>query len=178
MLNAQHSAASHLWYTPTDIIDRARRVLGGIDLDPASDAEANAAVGARRFLTASENGLVCSWEPYGGGPFSVFLNPPGGRGMPLQFWARLMDYRKRGLLKHAVVVAYSIEQLQLTQGRDHLSMLDFAVCVPDRRLRFVPGAGGKATSPTHANAIVYVDGTYDRSQEFRCVFADVGKTKL
>jgi endogenous inhibitor of DNA gyrase (YacG/DUF329 family) len=38
------------WYTPPDIIDKARRVLGGFDLDPASCAEANA-TGLRLLAT-------------------------------------------------------------------------------------------------------------------------------
>lgn len=43
------SSASGVHNTPADVIERARAVLRGIDLDPASSAAANCIVRARRF---------------------------------------------------------------------------------------------------------------------------------
>lgn len=58
------------WYTPPAIIELARRCLGGIDLDPASNTTAQDWIKAAEFYTQDDNGLVLPW--FG----RVWLNPP------------------------------------------------------------------------------------------------------
>lgn len=76
-------------YTPPEILDRARQVLGRIDIDPASSAAANVRVKARKFYCApvfetlkhrinrlpvrayvDEGGLSLPWKGH------AFMNPP------------------------------------------------------------------------------------------------------
>src|SRR5687767_5219509 len=62
------------YYTPEFIIEAARRVMGAIDLDPASSKEANKRVKAARYFTKKDNGLSHLW--YG----RVFMNHPFSKG--------------------------------------------------------------------------------------------------
>jgi len=58
------------WYTPEEHIERVRKVLGTIDLDPASTKLAQKIVKAGKFYTEADDGLTQAW--FG----NVFLNPP------------------------------------------------------------------------------------------------------
>lgn len=57
------------WYTPPDLIERARAVLGEIDLDPASNATAQQWIDATTYYTAETPADM----PWAG---RVWLNPP------------------------------------------------------------------------------------------------------
>jgi len=58
------------WYTPELYVDLARRVMGTIDLDPASSDKAQEVAQAEKFYTEADDGLQQAW--WG----NVFLNPP------------------------------------------------------------------------------------------------------
>jgi len=176
-MNAQHSAGSERWRSPSAIVERARVVLGTIDLDPASEAEANETVRATRFITKEQNGLETDW---GFEPVSVFLNPPGGnrkagiKSLVIPFWKRLLLQRRVGLLNHAIFVGFSIEVMQMSQ-QVQLCVLDFPFCVPARRIQFDAPPDIKKSTPTHANVLVYVPGIINRSNLFESSFQDLGK---
>lgn len=53
--------ASDGWYTPSWVVEKARSVLGTIDLDPATCEAAQAVVKAAHFYTEHEDGLIQPW---------------------------------------------------------------------------------------------------------------------
>lgn len=85
---ARRSSASNEHFSPPEIIEAARAALGGIDLDPASCAEANEMVRATAYYDRERNGPPRDWRfwtnaaneknPKGPLPPRTFLNPPGG----------------------------------------------------------------------------------------------------
>ena len=70
-----HNTGRVEWYTPPAVIKAVRTVLGEIDLDPASTAEANHIVGAKNFFTKDDDGLKHDWLG------KIFCNPPYSRGL-------------------------------------------------------------------------------------------------
>lgn len=185
---ARHSCDSPEWYTPTLFVEAARKVMGDIDLDPASHPDANLVVQAKRFYTAEDDGLSQPWSG------RVFVNPPGG--MVVEFWIALMVAWRHRSIQQAIWMGYSLEQLQTLQpGR---SPIDFPICIPRRRIAFVESdakraarlakidaenerrtkrgqvlkaRNEKADSPSHGNYITYLG---DRPSKFVEIFSAFG----
>lgn len=178
-MSAKHSSASNSHYTPKPIVDAARETMGWIDLDPASCELANRIVGAPRFFTEENDGLDKAWHG------RLFLNPPGGKlrgkSQATLWWQHLVAGWELGDVTEAVFVAFSLEFLQTGQSSGY-SPLGFPFCIPKRRLNFwTPNADGtdliEGTSPTHANAIIYLPprvGTRAAAHRFRAAFRGIG----
>ncbi len=149
MDNPKHSSKSQEWYTPANIVEASRSVLGGIDLDPASCALANEVIKADRYYSKEDDGLGKEW--YG----RVFCNSPGGKlkgqSIPKLFWKKLI-YSPR--VTQAIFLAFSIELLQTSQLSECPSACDFIICIPERRLAFTDATGKTIKSNTHASAII------------------------
>lgn len=160
MAIAQHSSATAEHPTPVDIVERARRLLGGFDLDPASTLLFNGTVRAGRIYTAADDGLSKPW--FG----RVFLNPPGGKlrkiggkwrrvkggvakSGPMVWWDTLASAWQHGEVASAFFVGFTLEILRTSQAAA-LPVQAFARCYPRERLAF----GGD--DPTHANVLVYL----------------------
>lgn len=178
-MNIQHSSRSDRWFTPASIIESVRRVLGTIDLDPASEPLANSSIKAYRTITEDQDGLKTPWRLPDEDPVTVFLNPPGGKrcnkSMTVLFWDKLMENLEKGNIYDAIFVAFSIEALSTTQQCSR-SIMDFPFCIPRNRIKFVcPEV--KKNAPSHANAIVYVPGTCDMTGLFVKEFRKWGKVK-
>jgi hypothetical protein len=167
-MTAQHSAKSVEWGTPPEIVEWARRELGGtIDLDPASNAKWNGTVRATKFLS-SENDAVGASPAVAGAwadASTVFLNPPGR--LVGRFWDRLIVWHRerilRGLPAHAIWIGFSVEQLSVLQdrmptgsGRGAISPLSWPTLILRKRLAYVDQTSEKRKSPTHSSYITIV----------------------
>lgn len=187
----QLSSESNEWYTPPPIVELSRRVLGGIDLDPASCAWSNYhLIRATRWIGMEENGRVVPWGSPDA-PVSVFLNPPGGkdgvgraaRSMAAVWWERLMAERARGALRHAIFVGFSLAILRTTQTGSLPSPINFPLCIPRQRQQFVSAVTLRpAKSPTRDNVIIYIPSIEDASATFlteaEATFGDVSVGRL
>lgn len=169
----QHLSFSNEHYTPDQVVIPARRVLGQIDLDPASCEQANERIAAETYFSAEDDGLSKDW--FG----NVFLNPPGGRVLPKRntygmrsnaaiWWAKLADEYAAKRVKQAIFVGFSIEILRTAQKHPTLQPLDFPFCVPSRRISFMTPMGKAGKHPTNANVIIYLGSNKDDFfEEFR-----------
>lgn len=148
-MNTFHLSKSAKWGTPKPVIEFARAVLGEIDLDPASSAEFNQRVGAKRYFTEEDDGLSQLWIG------RVFLNPPGDpTGKLIQlFWEKLVDSYVTMRVESAFWVGFSLEQLvSLQKYPVHPLSPRVWLVIPSRRLAYYdPEAGDDADQPTHGS---------------------------
>lgn len=96
--NLHVSDDSYEWYTPADIINAARMVMGGIDLDPASSADAQEVVNANAYYTKEVDGLSQSWHG------RVWLNPPYCMPDVENFINRVISDYQDGSIEAAIVL--------------------------------------------------------------------------
>ncbi len=162
MSNVLNSSKTDQWFTPQEYIDAARDVLGGFDLDPASNHKANLSIGALEYF--SEGALSRPW--FG----RVWLNPPYGKlnGLSNQaLWTAklLIEYRSQR-------VSSAICLVNATTDRKWFSDLwHHPICFTDHRIKFEDAAGSAGTQPTHGNAFVFLG---DSPEGFSRVFSQFG----
>lgn len=127
---------SNEWWTPSRYIDAARKVMGGIDLDPASCKEANRTVKATKYYTERENGLAQEW--YG----RVWLNPPysssgipgrsGNAAGPIQYFiTKLIEHYQKGDVSQAVVLVTTD-----TDAKWFIPLWEYVICFATHKVRF------------------------------------------
>lgn len=125
------------WYTPSWLLDAARRVMGGIDLDPASTPLANGRVGAGTIYTAADNGLTKPW--FG----RVWMNHPYGRTANPLWIEKLVAEHVAGHVPVAMCVVFAS-----TSEAWFKPLFAYPMCFLHGRVRFVRedgSVGGKAT---------------------------------
>lgn len=146
---AIHQSKSNEWYTPKPYLDAVHELMGGVDLDPASNDRANLIVRATRYYTIETNGFDKDW------PGRVFLNPPYGKDngeSNQEAWsARLIDQYRSAITTQAVMLVNAVPD----RGW-FAPLFDFPICFVDHRIKFINEYGVICTQPTHANAFVYL----------------------
>lgn len=164
----QHFSMSRTyeWGTPGYIVDMARQVLGGIDLDPASSALWNmATVRATTFWGLFDWALRREW--FG----RVFMNPPFGKycgASNLQLWSHklIQEYDAGRVQAGIMVVTDAMCDKWMKPIKDR-----FPICLPDGRVSFIGEDGKPITGNTKGTALVYL-GPDER--RFVGVFGELG----
>jgi ParB family chromosome partitioning protein len=145
------------WYTPLGIITAARNVMGGIDLDPASCADANEIVGATAYYTADDNGLTRPWKG------RIWMNPPYAQPACAEFCTRLaVEYWDDRVTAAIALVNNATETAWFQDLAEHAT----AVCFPRGRVRFWHPI--RIAAPLQGQALLYLG--HDRAAfttEFR-----------
>lgn len=156
------SQATVEWYTPPHIIEMARAVLGGIDLDPASNDTAQSWIRATTYYTASTP-LQAAWAG------RVWLNPPFD---DTPAWvARLEREYMHGAVTAAVLLVNSAPGYvwweELWRHRP--------VCMLRERLRFVQENGQPGGQAKKGQTVAYFGMD---TRQFIDVFSPLGRVVL
>lgn len=163
------SSETNEWYTPAHIIDLAREVLGEIDLDPASCADANRTIRASAYYDQDLNGLAQPWEG------RVWLNPPygktGGRSNQ-DIWAEKLIAEYEGGNTDAAMLL-----VKAALGYAWFERLWYAypTCFVRERLYFTAEDGSGDGQAKAATAILYFGRDV---KTFKRVFSTIGRVIL
>jgi phage N-6-adenine-methyltransferase len=120
------------WYTPSKYVESARKVLGSIDLDPASNERAQQTVAAGRFYTKEDDGLSKSWAG------NVWMNPPYSFPLVQQFAAKLVSSYSAGDVIGGIMLVNNCTDAGWFH--DAWDVAD-AVCFTKGRIKFYNNSG-------------------------------------
>ena len=143
------------WYTPREIVESARKVLGGITLDPASTAKANEVVKADRFITADEDALTPDKVWGVGQGERAFINPPYASELVGRFADALGEQIGVDAVDRAIWLSNNCTE---TKWAAQLMALATAVCFPTGRLRFLDENLEPVGAPLQGQMILAVGG--------------------
>lgn len=201
MREHRHASKTNEHPSPPDVVEASRRVLGRIDLDPASSERWNRRVRAAHYYAQPSEGNLRSGVLGGIGerwgtrdePSRVFLNPPGGAlrcerdTPPGERYYRRQVRQLWGTQSHAVAWWRKLVH-ECVQGRVHSAIfLGFSVEIlqtaqaPDwlGPLSFpfcIPAQRQrfKGNAPTHANVVIYIG---PHASRFRREFEALGTVR-
>src|SRR5262249_11163642 len=121
------------WYTPARYVELARRVLGAIDLDPASCEAAQKTVCATTYYT-KEDGLLREWHG------RVWLNPPYAQPDIAHFIDKLITERSDGRITAAIALVNNYTDTGWVHAAAEIAD---AICFTRGRVRFVDVDGAE-----------------------------------
>jgi len=122
-LAVHHSSDTPEHYTPPAVVAAVAECLGGINLDPCSDAAAT--VPAAQHYTEKDDGLALPWSG------TVYMNPPYGRDID-EWVAKLCAEHQNGGVTEAIALVPARTDTQWFRR-----LRDFPCCFIEGRLTFV-----------------------------------------
>lgn len=162
--HVSHNSGENEWYTPTKFLDAARRVMAGIDLDPATSQLAQGNVQAKKFFTKDNDGLTKQWKG------KVWMNPPYAQPLIGQFIEKLVFHVRQGDVTQAIVLVNNGTETQWAQT---LLSEAAAVCFPASRIKFIDANGNPSGAPLQGQMFVYL-GSKAKPEIFISEFEEYG----
>lgn len=151
------------YYTPLSIVDAARQVMGGIDLDPASSLKANEKIGAVSIFTVSDDGLLREWHG------RIWMNHPFSRDNNRAWIAKLVNEYWTNRISQACCITYAATSEQWFQP-----LLKFPQCFLSPRTNYIMPDGTLKRGVTKGSVVTYLG---PRTNEFAAIFKPFGVCK-
>ena len=156
-----NNSGNNEWYTPAEYIEAARKAMGSIDTDPASNDIANKVVKADKYYTIETNGLAHDWTG------NVWMNPPYSSDLISKFVEKLKEQRAN--YNQAIILVNNATE---TQWFYEIVKIASAVCFPKSRVKFYM-PDGKTGAPLQGQAVLYVG---NNTEKFISAFGGIGWT--
>lgn len=147
-------------YTPTELAELALQILGGIDLDPATDHSGCSPIHAERGLTADEDGLSQPWHG------RVWLFPPHDGRRAAWVQKLLHEYR---LDRVSCALLYTA--LDTRSPWFHHLAATASICFLAGAMQAVESSGKPMARSRHGSILAYLGPDPER---FRAAVADLG----
>lgn len=161
VMNNHSNNMNDEWYTPPEFVESARRVMGGIDLDPASNEKANGWIGATEFFSLENSAFLNEWNG------RVWMNPPYSR-IIKDFVNKLVDEYAADKVSEAIVVTNNGTD---TQWFQRLAGASSAICMVKGRIGFQNIDGVRINNNNKGQIFTYLG---DNPEAFKLEFEQYG----
>lgn len=151
-------------YTPLEIVEAAREVMGDIDLDPASSKIANHGVRASSIFTIHDDGLSQRW--FG----RIWMNHPFQKGRNHLWINKLIAEYESGSVTEACCITFASTSEGWFQP-----LLERPQCFFRKRVNYLWPDGTVQKGVTKGSVVTYLGDNADR---FRMVFRRFGVVKV
>ncbi len=155
--HVSHATGNNEWYTPSEYIESVRKVMGKIDLDPASSELANTIVKAAAYYDIDDNGLNKDWIG------KVWMNPPYSADLVTAFITKLVSEYEKNHVEEAIILVNNATE---TRWFKSLVEIASAICFPVGRVKYW-GPNATSGAPLQGQAFVYIgENTVEFGNEF------------
>jgi ParB family chromosome partitioning protein len=161
-----YNSGDNEWYTPPDLIEAARKVMGGIDLDPASSVIANKTVKAKKIYTAEDDGLSHKWSG------RVWMNPPYAQPLITQFSVMAVGEFRAGRITQACILVNNATETEWFQT---IMTEAAAICFLKGRVKYLDPEGNPSGAPLQGQAVLYLG---EKVKEFQMEFEGKGQVMI
>lgn len=144
--HVSNNSGNNEWYTPSEYVEAARKVLGVIELDPASSLEANRVVKAKVYYTVNDDGLQFDWHG------KVWMNPPYASGLIDRFATKIVFHYENKDITEAIILVNNATE---TGWFNEIINASSAAIFPKSRVRFWK-PDGELGAPLQGQAIMYL----------------------
>ena len=162
LINAD--SGNYEYYTPLDIVERARLTMGSIDLDPFSSLKANKGVKAKKIFTKDDDGFSHDWVG------KVWVNHPFSRENNKKIFNKAIHEYESGNAEQICLITYA----STSEGWFKSSM-DYPQCFIYGRTNYYLPDGTVKKGVTKGSVVTYLGKDLD---SFYNNFKDIGKVKI
>lgn len=156
-----HQASGIVDYgSPPEIVNCARLVMGGIDLDPASAPYYNRMVQAKRYfhlfrvnrwVDGRKDPLLISWRNLDGSPSKVWMNHPYGRKENVAWVEKMITEYQKGSVAEACVLTFAEQSTRWGK-----QLRAFPRWIPDQRLAHYDPQGNRIPGSVKGSMVTYI----------------------